>query len=54
MRDHLFQAEHEEQLLRKYREETQITYRFVFNAEKKQKLKLYFPKPYSTCIQVFS
>lgn len=53
MRDHLFQAEHEEQLLRKYREETQITYRFVLNAEKKQMLKLYFPKPYSTCIQEF-
>lgn len=52
MRDHLFHVNEEEQLFRRFREENQITYFIppVFNPS--SYIRMYYPLPYSVCIQV--
>jgi len=52
MRDHLFNAEEDENLFRIFRDERQIKYKIPPVANAASEISFRFPLRYSTCIQV--
>ena len=52
MRDHLFNAEEDDNLFRIFRDERQITYKIPPVARAASEVSFRFPRRYSMCIQV--